>query len=159
MNTGDPAPDFEATTSNGEEFRLSDHRDKNVVVLFFYPQDGTPVCTKEACAFRDFYEDFVSAGAVVVGISKNGEASHQRFAAKNRLPFPLISDTGNRLRKLFGVESSFAIFPGRATYVIDRQGIVRHQFNSQFQGEKHVDEALEMVRRLASEGPSQPAVS
>jgi len=159
VKTGEPAPDFEAAIHDGETFRLSDYRGERVVVLFFYPQDGTPVCTKEACAFRDFYEDFVAAGSVVVGISKNGSNSHQRFAERNRLPFPLISDSGNRLRKLFGVERSFALFPGRATYVIDREGIVRHQFNAQFQGEKHVEEALRMVRQLAREEPTQPAAS
>ena len=118
------------------------------MVLFFYPKDGSPVCTKEACAFRDAYEDFVEAGAVVIGVSGDSEAQHQAFASNHRLPFTLVSDADGSVRKAFGVPKSMGLLPGRVTYVIDSEGIVRHVFSSQFAADRHVKEALEVIRKL-----------
>ena len=93
IDVGDAAPDVAlSTTEGGEQLRLRDYSGKQAVVLFFYPKDGSPVCTKEACAFRDAYEDFVEAGAVVIGVSGDSEAQHQAFASSHRLPFTLVSD-------------------------------------------------------------------
>ena len=152
IQAGDRAPDFTARAHNGQQMSLADFRGKQVVVLYFYPRDGTPVCTKEACGFRDAYEAFVGAGAVVIGVSGGSPASHVAFAERQRLPFHLLSDSDGALRKAFGVPRTLGLFPGRVTYVIDKQGVVRHVFNAQFTAERHVDEALETVRKLADEG-------
>ena len=81
-------------------------------MLFFYPKDGTAVCTKEACSFRDAYEDFVQAGAVVIGVSSDSAESHQAFASGHRLPFVLLADADGSLRKAFGVPKTLGIMPG-----------------------------------------------
>ncbi|MDY0170522.1 MAG: peroxiredoxin [Thermoguttaceae bacterium] len=150
IHVGDRAPEFSVTAHTGEPIRLSDFRNDKVVVLFFYPRDGTPVCTKEACAFRDHYEQFVEAGAQVIGVSSSSEGSHQTFAALHSLPFPLISDRDGSLRKAFGVPKTLGFLPGRVTYVIDQQGIVRMAFSAQMTADRHVTEALDMVRQLVA---------
>jgi peroxiredoxin Q/BCP len=148
IDVGDAAPDLELSSHNGEQIRLADYRGKKAVVVFFYPKDGTPVCTKEACAFRDAYEDFVEAGAVVIGVSGDSAARHQAFASSHRLPFVLVSDKDGAARRAFGVSKSMGLLPGRVTYVIDREGTVRHVFRSQFAAERHVKEALDVIRKL-----------
>lgn len=147
---GDRAPDFQLRDQNGRTVSLADFRGKKAVVLYFYPKDETPGCTKEACSFRDSYEDFVKAGAEVIGVSGDSVGKHQAFAEHHRLPFTLLADEGNALRKAYGVPSTLWILPGRVTYVIDRQGIVQHVFDSQLQATKHIDEALVVIRRLAA---------
>ena len=151
IQVGDHAPNFTAETHTGQKISLADFQGKQAVVVYFYPKDHTAICTKEACAFRDGYEDFVQAGAVVIGVSMDTLDSHRSFADRQRLPFLLISDQDGAIRKLFGVPKTLGIFPGRVTYVIDRQGIVRHQFNSQFSASRHVFEALEIVRKLSAD--------
>lgn len=148
IESGDPAPEFTATVQDGRQVSLADFKGKNSLVVFFYPRDNTPVCTQEACTFRDAYEEFVAAGAVVIGVSADSMESHQSFAASQRLPFLLVSDADGALRRAFGVPKSLGFLPGRVTYVIDREGIVRHVFNSQLQGRKHVDEAMRIVKEL-----------
>jgi len=144
IEVGDAAPELTLTTQNGEQIKLADYRGQRAVVVFFYPRDGT----KEACAFRDAYEDFVEAGAVVIGISGDSEARHQAFASNHRLPFVLVSDKGGKARRAFGVPKSMGLLPGRVTYVIDREGIVQHVFSSQFAADRHVKEALDAIRKL-----------
>lgn len=146
---GDRAPEFAVQSNTGQEVSLADYRGKNAVVLYFYPKDGTTICTKEACSFRDAYEDFVQVGAVVIGVSSDSAESHQSFAASHRLPFVLLTDADGSLRKAFGVSKTLGIMPGRVTYVIDKDGVVRHIFSSQFAAERHVAEALKIVRELA----------
>ena len=114
-------------------------------VLFFYPKDDTPGCTKQACAFRDEHEEFGKLDAEVIGISSDSVDSHRRFASKHDLPFTLLSDEGGKVRKLYGVQNSFGLFPGRVTYVIDEEGMVRH-ISSQLGVERHVEEAIEALR-------------
>jgi peroxiredoxin Q/BCP len=121
--------------------RLSDFRGRPVVV-FFYPKDDTPGCTAEACSFRDRYEAFAEAGAEVVGISSDSPESHRRFAARHGLPFLLLSDADGAARSAYGVPRTLGLLPGRVTYVIDAQGVVRHIFNSQFRPARHIEEAL-----------------
>ena len=147
---GDQAPDFEAASHDGQAIRLSDYRNEKVVVLFFYPKDGTPMCTKEACAFRDAYEDFIEAGAVVIGVSADSEKSHRKFATTHRLPFILLSDRDGSLRRTFGVPKTIGFLTGRVTYVIDREGVIRLMFDSQMTADRHVEEALAMVRELVA---------
>jgi len=150
IRVGDAAPDFDLPDAGGRRVRLSDYKGTRGVVLYFYPKDDTPGCTKEACSFRDSYEAFRDAGAEVIGVSSDSTASHGRFAEKYRLPFVLVADAGGELRKRYGVPSTLGLLPGRVTYVIDRDGIVRHVFNSQLQATKHVDEALAALRAEGS---------
>ena len=147
LAVGDQAPDFTLATQSGEQIRLSDFRGKRVVVLFFYPKNGTTLCTREACAFRDAYERFVTAGAVVIGVSADSVESHHTFAAQHRLPFHLGSDEDGALRQAFGVPKSFGVLPGRVTYVIDRAGVVRLVFNAPLSASRHVGEALTMIEQ------------
>lgn len=149
IQIGDSAPAFTAQAHTGQTVSLADFRGRNVVVLYFYPKDDTPGCTKEACAFRDAYEDFVQAGAVVIGVSSDSPERHQAFAGGHRLPFLLLADQEGAVRKAFGVPRTLGLLPGRVTYVIDQQGIVRHVFNSQFSADRHVTEALAIVHKLA----------
>ncbi len=146
VRVGEPAPDFELPSSTGETVRLSDFRGKSEVVLFFYPKDHSPACTLEACAFRDSHEAFREAGAEVIGISADPIDSHRRFSERFRLPFLLLSDADGAVRARYGVTRTLGLFPGRVTYVIDREGMVRHIFSSQFRPMKHVSEALEILR-------------
>jgi thioredoxin-dependent peroxiredoxin len=146
---GDRAPDFTLPRADGKAFRLSEAVRARAVVLYFYPKDETPGCTAEACAFRDQYEVFSEAGAEVVGVSGDSADSHQAFASHHRLPFVLLADTDGTVRKLYGVGKALGLLDGRVTYVIDRQGIVRHVFSSRLQPTRHVAEALQIVKELA----------
>jgi len=148
IKTGDTAPDFSLPDRNGNTVRLSDYRGKKAVVLYFYPKDDTPGCTKEACSFRDQYEVFKDAGAEVIGISSDSAESHAKFASKYSLPFVLVADKGGTVRKQYGVPATLGLLPGRVTFVIDPQGVVRHVFNSQLQATKHVDEAAQALRAM-----------
>jgi peroxiredoxin Q/BCP len=151
LHIGQQAPDFDKTAHDGEPLSLASFRGNKAVVLYFYPKDETPVCTAEACTFRDAYEDFVDAGAVVIGVSADSLESHEKFAAHHRLPFKLISDEDGDLRRRYEVPKSLlGMLPGRVTYVIDKQGEIQHVFNSQLFGKRHVSEALAVVERLAS---------
>ncbi|KAI3995377.1 hypothetical protein MKX01_040493 [Papaver californicum] len=139
-------------------FTLKDQDNKNVslskfegkpVVLYFYPADESPGCTKQACAFRDSYEKFKKAGAQVVGISGDSPESHKEFAKKYRLPYTLLSDEGNKVRKEWGVPSDlFGALAGRQTYVLDKNLVVQYIYNNQFQPEKHIDETLKILQSL-----------
>jgi peroxiredoxin Q/BCP len=148
IRVGDRAPDFELRSQKGEMVRLSDFLGKKAVVLYFYPKDETPGCTKEACAFRDSYEVFKDAGAEVIGISSDTEESHSIFSLKYSLPFALLSDENGKVRREFGVPSSMGLLPGRVTYVIDKDGIVRNIFSSQTDIESHINEALKVLKGL-----------
>jgi len=148
MTMNSPAPELSGVTQTGAMIRLADFRGQSAVVVFFYPKDNTAICTKEACAFRDAYEDFVQAGATVIGVSSDSVAKHQAFANGHALPFLLVADTDGTWRKAFGVPKTLGIFPGRVTYVIDRAGVIRHIFNAQFAAGRHVEEALQIVKQL-----------
>ena len=147
---GDKAPGFELVESAGTSIKLEDLLAKGPVVVFFYPRDDSPGCTREACSFRDRYDAFQEAGASVAGISSDSESSHRKFREKHGFPFLLLSDPGGRVRKAFGVPKTLGILDGRSTYIIDKNGIVRFAFHSQIQVNKHVDEAISAVRSLAT---------
>jgi peroxiredoxin Q/BCP len=121
-------------------------------VIFFYPKDDTFGCTIESCAFRDSYEDFVAAGAEVIGISADPVASHVRFQEKYSLPFILASDVDHEIAHAYGVAEGPIGLAGRATFVIDKRGIVRDAFSSRVRVKRHVSRALDLVRGLAREG-------
>ena len=151
LQVGKMAPDFELPDQQGKSIRLSEFLHKKIVVLYFYPKDETPGCIREACAFRDQYEVFQQYAAEVIGISSDSIGSHKKFAGKRKLPFILLSDRDKNVRKAYGVKGTLlGLLPGRETFVIDKEGIIRHHFSSQFQAEKHIDEALEVVKRLAN---------
>jgi peroxiredoxin Q/BCP len=146
---GDVAPDFTLPSQSGEEVSLGDFLGrKRAIVLFFYPKDDTPGCTKEACSFRDGYEQFEKLEAEVIGISSDSVKSHERFVEKHGLPFVLLSDEGDQVRKLYGVPNTLGLFPGRVTYVIDKEGVVRHVFSSQLGVTRHVEQALEALEAI-----------
>ncbi|HEX4600558.1 MAG TPA: peroxiredoxin [Gemmatimonadales bacterium] len=151
VGVGDVAPDFTLPDQWGKAVRLRDLLAERPLVLYFYPKDATPGCTLEARAFRDSYEQFTDAGAEVVGVSSDSVASHRRFAARHALPFILLSDQGGAVRQLYGVEKTLGILPGRATYVIDGAGVVRHVFSSQLQATRHRTEALAALHALGSQ--------
>jgi peroxiredoxin Q/BCP len=148
LRVGDTAPDFTLPATTGAPVSLSDFRGKSAVVLFFYPKDNSPVCSAEACSFRDSYEAFREAGAEVIGVSSDSAQSHEQFARRLGLPFLLLSDAGGEVRARYGVPKSFGVFPGRTTYLIDREGVVRHVFSSALQYGKHVTEALAVLKSL-----------
>jgi peroxiredoxin Q/BCP len=151
VTVGDKAPDFTLRDQTGRQVSLADFRGKKAVVLYFYPKDETAGCTKEACRFRDRYEDFVAAGAEVIGVSGDTAGTHKSFADHHRLPFTLLADEGNRLRQAYGVPATLWILPGRVTYVIDKSGVVRHVFGSQLQATRHIEEALGVIKGLAGQ--------
>ena len=144
------APDTSFRRADGSPVKLSELTGKSTIVLYFYPKDDTAGCTAEACSFRDSYEDFKAAGAEVIGVSSDDGASHEAFKKKNRLPFTLLTDPGGEAAKAFGVKKTFGLIAGRVTFVIDRAGAIRHKFDSQIRVQKHVEEALEIVRSLES---------
>ena len=148
IKVGDTAPDFSLPDRTGKTVRLSDFRGKKAVVLYFYPKDDTPGCTKEACSFRDQYQDFADVGAEVIGVSSDSPESHGKFVDKFKLPFVLVADSGGDVRKRYGVPATLGLLPGRVTFVIDKQGVVRHVFNSQLQATKHVDEAKAALQAM-----------
>lgn len=149
IQVGDKAPEFSLQDQTGKTFSLKDVLGKKNLVIYFYPKDETPGCTAQACEFRDQYEDFVKEGAEVIGVSADSVKSHEGFAKNRKLPFVLLSDPDNAVRKLYGVPGSmFGMMPGRVTYVVDKAGVVRHVFNSQLQAKKHVSEALQTLRKL-----------
>jgi thioredoxin-dependent peroxiredoxin len=148
IGVGDKVPDFTLPSQSGEQVRLYDRIGERVVVLYFYPKDETSGCTAEACAFRDSHEVFSDAGAEVIGISSDSVDRHAAFADHHKLPFTLLSDTGGKVRKLFGVPSALGFIPGRVTYVIDRDGTVRHVTSSMMNIGGHVNDALDVVRKL-----------
>src|SRR5690606_37884996 len=119
------------------------------LVIYFYPKDETFGCTKEACSFRDQYEDFVAVGADVIGVSRDDATSHASFKQHHRLPFTLLSDPGGLVAKAWGIKTTLGV-PGRVTFVFDKGGVVRHRFESAIRFGKHVDEALDVVKRLAT---------
>jgi peroxiredoxin Q/BCP len=148
LKVGDAAPDFALPSQTGEIVNLKDLIGRKEIVLYFYPKDNTPGCTTEACAFRDSYQVFKERGADVVGVSSDSIDSHKGFASKNDLPFILLSDEDGKVRKLYGASSGLGLLPGRVTYVIDRKGIIRHIFSSQLSPKKHIDEALETLKKI-----------
>ncbi len=150
LEVGDTIPTFTLKNQLGNNIDIDAYRGKKAMVIYFYPKDDTPGCTKEACKFRDEFEVFTDLDVEVIGISGDDVASHKAFADKYNLPFTLLADTKNKVRKLFGVpKSMLGIMPGRVTYIINKNGIIIHIFNSQFGAEKHISEALTKLKEKA----------
>ncbi|MDD5184946.1 MAG: peroxiredoxin [Paludibacter sp.] len=148
IKVGSQVPSFSLKDQNGHEFDINSVKGKHNLVIYFYPKDETPGCTKEACTFRDQFEVFKKEDAVIIGISGQSVASHLEFANKYHLNFTLLSDEGNKVRKLFGVPGSILGMPGRVTYVVNKEGKVVLVFNSQFDAEKHIEEAMKVLKNM-----------
>ena len=148
LQVGDKVPKFSAIDTNGNVFESDTIVGKKSLVIYFYPKDDTRVCTEQACSFRDQYEDFKALGAEVIGVSSDSAKSHQKFTKQYKLPFILLSDSDKKLRRLFGVPNDLlGLIPGRVTYVIDKEGIIRLVFNSML-GKIHIEKALEILKRM-----------
>ncbi|NGZ89594.1 peroxiredoxin [Psychroflexus maritimus] len=148
LSIGDIVPNFKSKNQDGEEFNSAEIIGKKPVVIFFYPKDFTPGCTKEACNFRDAYKDFQDYGAEVIGISGDSEKSHQRFAKKHQLPYTLLSDSSGKIRKKFGVKKSLlGLVPGRETFVLDKNGMLQMRFNN-LDANRHMKKALQKIKEL-----------
>ncbi len=148
VGVGSKAPDLTLPSQSGEMVSLKDFLGEKLVILYFYPKDDTPGCTKEACAFRDEHEKFGKLDAEIIGVSSDSVESHRRFAEKHNLSFTLLSDEGGKVRRMYGVPNTFGIFPGRVTYVIDEAGVVRNVFSSQIEAVKHVEGALKSLAAI-----------
>jgi peroxiredoxin Q/BCP len=147
LKAGDAVPDFSLQDQNDSLFNISDYIGKKILVVYFYPKDESPVCTREACSFRDSYSDFTNAGAMVVGINSGTVQSHKSFQLNHQLPFTLLSDPGNKVLKLFGVKSRFLI-SGRETFVIDLEGKIRFTYDSFSNGPAHEQQALAFIKSM-----------
>jgi len=153
LKEGDRAPEFRAASSQGGEVGLADFRGRKKVVLYFYPKDDTPGCTKEACGFRDVRADFDAADTVVLGVSKDSVASHGRFQQKYGLTFPLLADPERAIIEAYGVWAEKTMYGKptmgvvRSTFLIDRDGVVRRVWRG-VKVDGHVDEVLAAARAL-----------
>ena len=150
IRIGDAAPDFTLISTSGQKVSLKDYIGKKNIVLYFYPKDNTPGCIREACGFRDNYEVFKEMGAEVIGVSSDSLEKHHGFVKKHNLPFILLSDAEKKVRTKFGVPSTLGLIDGRVTYIIDKKGDVRHIFSSQFQPTKHIDKAIDVLKKLVT---------
>jgi peroxiredoxin Q/BCP len=146
IKVGDLAPDFTLPNQDGKPLTLSSLRGK-LIVLYFYPKDFTSGCTKEACHFRDAYEDFTEAGVEVIGVSSDSQESHRKFRDTYLLPFSLLSDEMGVVKKLYGISGH--LLPARITFVIDKAGVVRHVFSSRIDMKAHIDEAMKVLKTLS----------
>lgn len=149
LSAGSRIPEFILRDQDGNEVRSRELIGEKILVIYFYPKDFTPGCTREACSFRDNLQEFVEAGARVVGISSDSVATHQKFAQSCSLNYQLLSDPDRSVHQQFGIPTSFfGLLSGRVTFVIDLEGVIGHVFESQFQPLKHVSSSLDMVREL-----------
>lgn len=149
IEVGQKAPEFSGTDHQGQPIALSELRQKGPVVLYFYPRDFTPGCTREACMFRDAFSDLTGTGASIVGVSVDDEVSHKKFAKEHNLPYALLSDPGHSLAKKYGIARIFGLGAQRVTFVIDREGTVRAAIHSELSMSRHVKDtqaALDALR-------------
>ena len=143
------APDFEGKMGDGKQFRLKDMHGRRHVVLYFFPKDFTPGCTKEACSFRDHRSEVAALDAEIVGVSFDTAEKHAQFADKYQLPFPLVSDSDGKIAGQYGVARLGGWLPTkRVTFVIDKQGTVRNVIQSEFGIDKHIDDAIASLTQL-----------
>ena len=147
---GTTAPDFEGTLDDGSTFRLSDYKGEKNVVLYFYPKDFTPGCTRQACNFRDETADIEKQSAIVVGVSADTVESHRAFKEQHNLPFQLVADPDNRIIKLYKAEGLLGLITARVTYVIDKEGTIRRTFRHDLSIGKHLKDTLDALEAVES---------
>lgn len=147
MKIGEEVPQLQLKDKDGKIFKFSQLKGKKSFVVYFYPKDFTPGCTKEACSFRDSYEEFKDLGAEVIGISADSSSSHSKFASKYDLPYIFLSDPDKKARQAFGVKPNLlGLIPGRETFVFDKDGKLLHKFNS-MNAKRHMPEALTVLKK------------
>ncbi len=146
LEMGSKAPDFEGKTDDGRTLRLYDELKNGPVVLYFYPKDETPGCTKEACTFRDNWDDIRALGASVLGVSSDSVEAHKSFKEHRKLQFTLVSDQDGAIRRMYDAKGR--LLPDRTTYIIDTDGNIVHAYKSQMSPAKHVEEAIEALTSL-----------
>ncbi len=150
LNAGDKAIDFKLNSIDNKEISLSDFKGKKIV-LYFYPKDDTPGCTKEACGFRDAYDYILEAGAVVIGVSPDAESSHEKFRNKYNLPFYLLSDTEHKVSEMYGAwgekKNYGKTYMGviRSTFIIDEEMTIKKVF-PKVSPEGHAEEVLDFLK-------------
>lgn len=147
LKEGDKVPSFTLLDQDGKLFDIDDYVGKENLVIYFYPKDDTPGCTKQACSFRDSFSEFENLKAKVIGISSDSVESHRKFADKYQLQFSLLADTEGSVRSLFGVKNDvLGLIPGRVSYIIDRNGVIVSIYNNQFGAAKHIEKAIEVLK-------------
>jgi peroxiredoxin Q/BCP len=147
LKVGAKAPMFALKDQNGNVIDVANLVGKKALVIYFYPKDFTTGCTMEAHEFREMHEEFLKNGAEVIGVSSDDVESHKRFAEEHQLPFTLLSDTEEKVRDMYGAWGT-AHTPGRVTFLIDKEGVIRMVFSSQIQPRKHISEALRVLKEI-----------
>ena len=145
LKEGDALPAFTLKDQDGHIFNSTDFVGKEILVIYFYPKDESMVCTKEACAFRDSYDQFIKTGAKIIGINDGSVASHKAFQQHHKLPFTLLSDPGNKVYDLFGIKGKLFL-PGRKTFVVDLKGKIVYTHEAFLAGQEHADETLKFIK-------------
>lgn len=151
LSVGQEAPPFEVVATGGKTLKLADYRGKKNVVLFFYPKDFTRVCTAEVCGFRDMYEDLVGKDTEVIGVSLDSDASHEKFATKHNVPYPLVADKGRTLARSYQAIGGLGGLIGitkRVTYLIDKEGKIRGAFDGTFDADVHLGGVKDALAKL-----------
>ncbi len=148
LGVGDTIPAFSLRNQNDSVFNISDYVGKKILIIYFYPKDESSGCTKEACSFRDNYSEFTKAGAMVIGINSGTVDSHKKFMQNHQLPFTLLSDTENKVLKMFGVKTRFFFITGRETFIVDKSGKIVFTFDSFTNAAAHEQEALQFIRTM-----------
>ena len=151
LRVGQKAPDFDVTSSSGKTLKLREFAGKKNVVLYFYPGDFTPICTKETCGLRDMYADLESQDTEVIGVSVDSNESHEKFAKKYEVPFALVSDENRELAKTYGATSFLQNILGKAarmTFVIDKKGEIAGIFQGELSAAKHIDGVRDAIKKL-----------
>ncbi len=146
LKIGDAAPDFTLTSHQGGEVALKSYQSQKWVILYFYPKDFTPVCTRQSCFFRDARAQLGTTPVEILGISSDSVSTHQSFAQTHQLPFPLLSDADKSVRKKYEANWLLGLLPLRVTYVIDPQGTIRYVHSSRFNAQSHVQKSLEYIQ-------------
>jgi peroxiredoxin Q/BCP len=147
LKVGAKAPMFALKDQNGNVIDVANLVGKKALVIYFYPKDFTTGCTMEAHEFREMHEEFLKNGAEVIGVSSDDVESHKKFADEHQLPFTLLSDTDEKVRDMYGAWGT-AHTPGRVTFLIDKEGVIRMVFSSQIQPRKHISEALRVLKEI-----------
>jgi peroxiredoxin Q/BCP len=149
LQKGDKCPIFQLKNQFDQIVDITDYLGKKNIVIFFYPKDETPGCTKEACAFRDDFEEFLQYDCALFGISSDSVQKHLSFSQNHNLPYSLLADENKTVRKLFGVPGNlFGLIPGRVTYIINKNGIIEEVFNSQTNPIGHINSALQTLKGI-----------
>lgn len=146
IEIGKAAPSFQLNDQNGRRINLEEFKGQNSIVLFFYPKNFTPVCTLEAIAFRDAYPEFRELGAEVIGVSSDLESNHSKFCGSYDLPYILLSDQDQTVKKMYFRGGLLGKFSNRVTFVIDKRGIIIGKYSSSLRSQAHVDYALKILK-------------